>query len=168
MIRRLLVLLGFVFLSSISARAQNSWEVFAGYSYEALARLPQAIPAKNLSGIEVAVQYKFKDWLGVVGEVDGHWAVSGSASRALNVLGGAQFSYPRRISPYGHVLVGYGHGYTNGIWDNSLSVAIGGGVDMQLARLLSWRIIEGDDVITRYFGAVEHNPRISTGLVLRF
>jgi len=34
--------------------------------------------------------------------------------------------------------------------------------------MLSWRIIEGDDVITKYFGGREHNPKISTGIVLRF
>jgi hypothetical protein len=168
MTRRLLVVLGLFFFSSISARAQGTWEVLGGYSYEALARLPQAIPAKNLSGMEVALQYKFKDWLGIVGEVDGHWAVLGSASRSLNILGGPQLSYPRRISPFFHVLVGIGHGYTDGIWDNSFAAAIGGGVDMRVAPLLSWRIIEGDDVITHYFGATEHNPRISTGISLRF
>jgi hypothetical protein len=168
MTRRLLVLLGLFFLTSISAKAQDSWQVFGGYSYGPLARLPQAIPAKNLSGMEVAVQYKFKDWLGIVGEVDGHWAVSGYAARSLNMLGGPEFSYPRRISPFCHILVGIGHGYTFGIWDNSFAAAIGGGVELRVAPLLSWRIIEGDDVITHYFGATEHNPRITTGFELRF
>jgi len=165
----MLVLVGLFLLSTIPARAQRLMEVFAGYSYEGLDRLPQAIPGRNLNGTEIAVQYKFTDWLGVVGEVDGHFGLpSEPASKSLNILVGPQFSLPKRISPFAQVLVGYGHGYTNGIWDNSFSAAIGGGVDMRLAPLLSWRIIEGDDVITHYFGGTEHNPRVSTGIILRF
>ena len=172
MTRRLLLLLGFFFLfflSSIPTKAQRLMEVFGGYSYSGLDRLPQGIPGRNLNGVEISVQYKFTDWLGVVGEVDGHFGLpSEPAAKSLNILAGPQFSLPRRISPFGHVLVGYGHGYTNGIWDNSFSAAIGGGIDIRIAPLLSWRIIEGDDVITHYFGGTEHNPRVSTGIILRF
>jgi hypothetical protein len=169
MTRRVLVLLCLLFLFSISAKAQGAIEVFGGYSYQGLDRLPQAIPGRNLNGVEIAVQYKFNDWLGVVGEVDGHFGLpSKPASRSLNILTGPQFSLPKCISPFAQILVGYGHGYTNGIWDNSFAAAIGGGIDMRVAPMLSWRIIEGDDVITKYFGGIEHNPRISTGLVLRF
>jgi hypothetical protein len=119
--------------------------------------------------VEISVQYKFKDWLGAVGEVDAHFGLpSTPAARSLNILAGPQFSLPRRISPFAHVLAGLGHAYTNGIWDNSLAAAIGGGIDIALAPQLSWRILEGDDVITRYFGGIEHNPRVSTGILLRF
>jgi hypothetical protein len=168
MIRRVLVPLGLFFLFSISAKAQNPMDFFGGYSYEGLGRLPQAIPARNLSGIKVAVQYNFKDWLGVQGEVDGHFG-SQLPARELNILVGPQIFLPRHIfSPFYHVLVGYGHAYTNGIWDNSFAAAIGGGVDWQVAPRVTWRVIEGDDVITRYFGGIEHNPRLSTGIVLHF
>ena len=169
MISRLPVLLGLLFIFSISARAQHSMDVFGGYSFEALDGLPQAIPGRNLNGVEVAVQYKFRDWLGGAAEVDGHFGLpSTPAARALNILAGPQISLPARISPFFHALAGVGHAYTNGIWDNSFAAAIGGGIDVRVAPLLSWRIIEGDDVITQYFGGIEHNPRISTGIVLRF
>lgn len=169
MLKRRLALLGLFFLFSISARAQRSMDLFGGYSYQALDRLPQAIPGRNLSGVEIAAQYRLTDWFGVVGEVDGHWGLpSLYASRSLNILAGPQLSLPRRISPFVHILAGYGHAYTYGIWDNSLSVAVGGGIDMRIAPLLSWRILEGDDIIAKYFGGWEHNPRISTGIVLRF
>jgi hypothetical protein len=96
MIRRLLVLLGLFFLFSISAEAQNSMDFFGGSSYEGLGRLPQAIPARNLSGVKVAVQYNFREWLGVEGEVDGHFS-SQPPARALNILVGPQIWPPRRI-----------------------------------------------------------------------
>lgn len=166
---RLLVLPAILFLFSIPAKAQHPIDLFGGYSYQALSRLPQAIPGRNLSGAEVAVQYEFTDWLGAVAEVDGHWDLPAQpASRSLNILAGPQISFPRRISPFAHVLVGYGHGYTNGIWDDSFSAAIGGGVDVHISPVLAWRIIEADDVITHYFGGTEHNPKVSTGIVLHF
>lgn len=169
MARRLLVLLGLFFLFSISASAQNEIDVFGGYSFQELDRLPQAIPDRNLSGVEIALQYKFEDWLGIVGKVDGHFGLpSTPAARSLNILGGPQLSLSARISPFVHVLAGLGHGYTNGIWDNSFAAAIGGGIDIRVAPMLSWRILGADDVITKYFGGIEHNPRISTGIVLRF
>jgi len=169
MTARLLVLLGFLFIISIPARAQHVMDVFGGYSYEGLDRLPAAIPGRNLSGVEIAVQFKFNDWLGVAGEVDGHFGLpSKPAAKSLNILAGPQFSVPKRISPFIHVLVGFGHAYTDGIWDNSFSAAIGGGIDLRVAPLLSWRILEVDDVITEYFGGIQNNPRVSTGMVLRF
>src|SRR6266851_7107553 len=148
MIRRLFVLLGFFFLVSISARAQRVVEVYAGYSYEGLYRLPNALQGRNLNGVEIAAQFKFNDWLSVGAEVDGHFGLpSNRDSRILGVMGGPQFSFPRRISPFAHVLAGLGHARTNGIWDTSLAAAIGGGIDLRIAPLLSWRVIQGDDVI---------------------
>ena len=63
--RRLLMLLGIVFLCSISALAQNSMDFFGGSCYEGLGRLPQAMPARNPSGVKVAVQYNFRKCLGI-------------------------------------------------------------------------------------------------------
>ena len=58
MARRLLILLGLLFLFSISAKAQGI-EVFGGYSYERFG----ISPGRNLNGVEIAAQYKFADWL---------------------------------------------------------------------------------------------------------
>jgi hypothetical protein len=169
MTEKLLALLGLLFLFSVSARAQHSVDLFGGYSYQALDRLPRAIPGRDLEGVEISARYGLRDWLGVVGEVDGHWGLpSFYAARSLNILAGPQISLPRRISPFAHALIGYGHGYTRGIWDNSFSASLGGGIDLRIAPLLSWRILEADDVIAHYFGGTEHNLKASTGIVLRF
>lgn len=169
MTEKLLTLLGFFFLFSISTRAQQPIDLFGGFSYQSLNRLPQAIPPRDLYGVEIAVRYELRDWLGVVAEVDGHWGVSSFyAARSLNLLAGPQVSLPRRISPFAHALVGYGHGYTRGIWDDTFAASIGGGIDLRIAALRFWRVIEVDDVITHYFGGTEHNPKVSTGIVLRF
>jgi hypothetical protein len=164
MARRLWMLVGLFFLFSISARAQGI-DLFGGYSYERL----NSSPARNLSGVEITGQYKFADWLGVAADVDGHFGLpSHPDARTLGVMVGPQISFPARLSPFFHVLAGIGHISSNGITDTSFEAAIGGGIDMRIAPLISWRIIQGDDVITRYFGGIQHNARVSTGLVFRF
>ena len=170
MARRVLVMLGLVFLCCSSASAQRSMETYAGYSYEGFYNLPNALPGYGLSGIETSFQYKFKDWFGVVGEMSGHFALpSKPATRTLNLLGGPQVTWSRRrYSPYAHFLIGYGHGYTDGTWSNSFAMAVGGGLDLRIAPLLSWRILEGDDIITHFYGATVQCPKFSTGFVFRF
>jgi hypothetical protein len=53
-------------------------------------------------------------------------------------------------------------------WLGEVAEVVGGGVDVRVAPLLSWRIFEDDDVIRKYRGGMGHNPRIPTGIVLRF
>jgi hypothetical protein len=164
MARRLLVLLGLFFVFSISARAQGI-DVFGGYSYERLG----SSPGRNLNGVEITAQYKLTDWLGVAADLDGHFGLpSQPDGRTLHVMVGPQISFPTRISPFVHVLAGIGHVSDNGSTDTSFAGAIGGGIDMRIAPLISWRIIQGDDIITHHFGGVQHNARVSTGLVFRF
>jgi hypothetical protein len=169
MSKRVFVLLGIFLYIAVPAKAQQPIDLFSGYSYQQLDRLPNAIPGRNLSGIEVAVRYELKEWLGAVGEVDAHWGLpSLYAARSLNVVVGPQVSLPRAISPFAQALIGYGHGYSYGIWDNSFSTVVGGGLDLRITPVRYWRVIEVDDVITHYFGGTQHNPKISTGIVFRF
>lgn len=164
MARRLLILLGLFFLFSISARAQVA-DVFGGYSYERL----DSSPGRNLNGVEITGQYKFTDWLGAAADLGAHFGLpSKPDSRTLDFMVGPQISFPARLSPFVHVLAGMGHLSSSGIGNTSFAGAIGGGIDIRLAPLISWRIIQGDDVITYHFGAVQHNARVSTGIVFRF
>src|ERR1700722_15823416 len=166
--RRLLTLLAIVFLCSISALAQNSMDLFGGYCYQGLGRLPQAMPGRNLSGVKVAVQYNFRKGLGFQGEVEGHFG-SEPPARGLDIPAGPQIYLPAHLfSRFCNVLAGYDCAYTNGIWDNSFAKAMGGGVDWQVAPRICWRRIKGDDVIPWHFGGIAHNPGISTGMILHF
>jgi hypothetical protein len=164
MARRPLILLGLFFLFSVSARAQRIG-FFGGYSYERL----NSSPGRNLNGVEIAAQYKLRDWLGVSADLDTHSGLpSHPDGRTLHFMVGPEISFPARISPFLHVLAGIGHVYSNGSTDTSYAAAIGGGIDMHIAPLVSWRIIQGDDVITHFFGGIQHNARVSTGIVIRF
>jgi hypothetical protein len=165
MARRFLILLGFFFLFSVSAKAQGGADLFAGFSYEHLG----TSPARNLGGVEVTGQYKFTDWFGIAADLDAQFGLpSQPDGRTIHFMAGPQLSFPTRISPFFHVLAGVGHASDNGLISTSFSGAIGGGINMRVAPLISWRIVQVDDVITRFYGTVEHSPRISTGFVFRF
>ena len=92
-----------------------------------------------------------------------------------NFLFGPRVSVPAgRLRPFGEFLVGAGHINVNSAGSNtsfasdtSFATALGGGLDYRLIRILAWRV-QGDYVLTRFFGTVQNNVRISTGIVVRF
>ena len=164
MARRLLIFLGLFFVFSISAKAQGI-DLFGGYTYERLG----TSPARNLNGVEITGQFKFTNWLGVAADLDGHFGLpSQPDGRTLHFMVGPQISFPTRISPFFHVLAGVGHLSDGGVKSTSFAGAIGGGIDMRIVPLISWRIIQADDIITNQFGGVQHSARLSTGFVFRF
>jgi hypothetical protein len=161
MARKLVILLGLIFLMSLTARAQDKGELFGGYSYERF----RTSPSRNLNGWEISGQYKFAAWLGGIADVDAHYS---SQIRTVSFMVGPQVSFPAGISPFFHVLAGINHIRVGGISDTSFSTALGGGIDMRLAPAISWRVIQADDVVTRFFGGTQNDARISTGIVIRF
>lgn len=163
MVRKLSFILGLVFLFSLSAHAQSSdrFELYGGYSYLRL----DSSPTSNLNGWDFSGQYKVKDWLGGVGDFSGNYRSTGSVT---TFLFGPQVSWPARVSPFARVLIGASHFSGSGLRDSTFSEAIGGGIDTKLTHLLSWRIIQGDYIRTKFFGTSQNNIRVSTGIVLRF
>lgn len=168
MFRKLFLVLGLFLLVSISARAQglsDKVEVFGGYTFEHFGSSPSA----NLNGWELAGQYKVTDWLGGVADLDGHYgSIAGTGTSVHTFLFGPQVSWPARISPFAHVLVGGAHISGGGSSDTSFSTALGVGIDARLTHGISWRVIQGDYLITRFFGSTQNNARVSTGIVFHF
>lgn len=164
MVRKLSLLLGLVLLASISARAQglgDKVEAFGGFSY----MHADDSPSSNLSGWELAGEYKFAGWLGGVADFDGHY---GGGSSVHTYLFGPQVSWPARVSPFAHVLIGGAHASAGGFSDSSFATAIGAGIDTELVHGIYWRIIQGDYLPTHFGGARQDNVRISTGIVFHF
>lgn len=165
MLRKLSLLVGLVFLVSLSARAQDKVEVFGGYSYLRTDNSPSA----NLNGWEFSGQYKYADWLGGVADFDGHYgSPAGLSSSVHTFLFGPQVSWPARVSPFAHVLIGGAHFSGGPFSDTSFSAAIGAGIDTRLVPGVYWRVFQGDYLPTRFFGHTQNNARISTGIVFRF
>lgn len=164
MARTLMILLGLLLFSSISASAQ-SIGLYGGYTFEHLT----ISPARNLSGVEIAAQYRFANVISAVADLDSHFGLPSSPDgRTLHFMVGPEISVPGHFSPFVHVLAGIGEVHSNGLSSKSFSAAFGGGIDMHIAPLLSWRMIQADDVITHFFGGIQHSMRVSTGVVIRF
>ena len=115
----------------VPARAQDPGdkiELSAGYAYMHF----KSSPSVNLNGFALSGQYKLRDWLGGVGEVGGEYGtVGGVSSRVYTFLVGPQISWPRRVSPFAHILLGAGTFSGGGFANRSLAVDYGVGVDCE-------------------------------------
>jgi hypothetical protein len=168
MLRKLSFLAGLFFLISLSAHAQglsDKVEIFGGYSYLRLDSSPQV----NLNGWEASGQYKITNWFGAVADFSGDYGSPLGVSSSLHTfLFGPQVSWHARVSPFAHVLIGGAHFSADGGSTTSFASAIGGGIDTRLTDRFSWRIIQGDYLITRFGSQTQNNARVSTGIVVRF
>ena len=166
MVRKVSLLVGLLFLISLGvgsgASAQDKVELYGGYSFFHLQNSPGA---SNLNGFIFSGEYKFAPWVGAVGEVAADY---GGGSSVTTYLVGPQVSFPARISPFAHFLIGGAHFGQTGFTDNSFATSLGFGIDAKIAPAFKWRIIEGDYVTTRFGGGTQNNARISTGIVFRF
>ncbi len=168
MLRKLCLLIAAFCFLSVSANAQSltdKIEVFGGYSFMHYA----SSPSFNTNGWELSGQYKVNPWLGAVIDVDGHYGNFQGVNAGLHdYLVGPQVSFPARVSPFAHVLLGGAHFGANGASDTSASYAYGFGIDTSVAPQFAWRIIQLDVVHTHLFNQAENNTRISTGIVIHF
>jgi outer membrane protein with beta-barrel domain len=165
MLRKMFLMFGLCVLASLPAQAQDKVEVFGGYSFLHFNTSPSA----NLNGWEVSGQYKFTDWLGGVADIDGHYgSIGGLSTSTYTYLFGPQVSWPARVSPFGHLLLGGAHNSTAGFGISSFSMALGGGIDTRITDRFYWRIFQGDYLLTQFRGGSQNNFRFSTGIVIRF
>jgi len=166
MLRKFSLVFGLCILASLSAQAQDDKvEAFGGYSFLHFGTSPSA----NLNGWEVSGQYKFTDWLGGVADIDGHYgSIRGISTSTYTYLFGPQVSWPARVSPFGHLLLGGAHNSTAGFGNSSFSMALGGGIDTRITDQFYWRIFQGDYLLTQFGGRSQNNARLSTGIVIRF
>jgi hypothetical protein len=162
MLRKISLVLGLFAVGAVSSQAQDKAELFGGFSY-------MRFQSSNLNGWEISGQYKFRDWLGAVADVDGHYgSINGIGTSTYTYLFGPQISRPSTISPFGHILIGGAHNSTGGVGNSSFSMAVGGGVDAEMAEGFHWRLIQTDYLMTQFAGRSQNNFRFSTGIVFRF
>ena len=169
MLRKMLLvfaLCGFATLGAQAQQEENTVEVFGGYSYLHF----HTNPSTNLNGWEVAGQYRFRDWIGGVADIDGHYGSfsGGTGVSTYTYLFGPQISLPGRFSPFGHLLLGGAHLSSSGFGSSSFSMALGGGLDYSLKDKISWRVGQVDYLLTQFGGGSQNNFRFSTGIIYRF
>ena len=179
-----------VFTITIPAKAQDKVELFGGYSYVrgtvAVNPIPTTLPcppncsppptmkqAENLNGWEFSGRYKLIGPVGLVGDLGGQYGIPfGGGAALFTYLVGPQLSLPERFSPFVHGLVGGAHESMNraafqASSSNSVAYAVGGGIDLRLARFVSLRLIQVDYLHTHFLGLSENQPRVSFGVVIR-
>jgi hypothetical protein len=167
-LRKLCLLAAMMSIMSIPARAQglgDKIELYGGYSYLHF----KSAPTSNLNGFDAGGEWKFRDWLGAVADVGGAYGqVNSVNSQLYTFLFGPQISWPRRISPFAHAMVGLARFSGGDFHDRGVAFAFGAGVDYRVSGRFSWRVIQADALPTKLGGLEEHNTRISTGIVFRF
>jgi outer membrane protein OmpA-like peptidoglycan-associated protein len=160
-------------------------EVFVGYSHVRF-----GVPGSsgqtsfNFDGGSVGLSYNLNRWLGVAGEFS-LYSISGLPSASSRTyLFGPRFS---RRSERFHLYVQSLFGgaqlksdttappsttfFGNTIHATSFAAALGGGFDVRLNSRLSWRVLQGEYLLTRFNQAntnSQNNIGVSTGLVFRF
>lgn len=181
----LLVLLSFVI--SVSAFAQTGsdeiqpLDFFAGYSHSSNFDT-------GLNGWIVAANYNVNDsWLGVEGEISGHYGsqnlsalpilLPGAPASVDNSLHNFDFgprvtwrSPDQPIFAFGHVLFGASHAKVSAAGvsqsDTAFSWVLGGGADYNFNA--NWGARAQLDLLhTDFFSKGESHPRISLGLLYR-
>jgi opacity protein-like surface antigen len=144
----------------------------------------------GLVGWYASGEYNWKRWLGAEGEVTDTWYTLKSAgfpSDTIHIytfLAGPRF-YPlghRKITPFGHVLIGGGHyssetpafGGFHGatITSNAYTYEVGGGLDLNLWKHWGVRMIQADFGNANYVQnagvANRGSTRFSVGFVYHF
>lgn len=164
MLRKLSFLLALCLLASVSAHAQ-SVDVYGGYSYLRF----RGSPAGNYNGWQLGGEYKFRSWLGAAVDLGATYgSPTGVGSSVHTYLFGPQVSFPARVSPFAHILIGAAHFSQGSFGDTSLSEGYGAGIDSKLLPSVSWRILEGDVIHTHFFGTTQNDLRLATGIVIHF
>lgn len=184
---RAVIIFGLLFGPAAHAQVQ----IFGGYSYlrpnvtvQPFAECPVgALPPcpsletahLNLNGWEASASFNPVPVFGFAADFAGDYgAFEGSTVHVQTYLFGPQVRFPGPISPFVHALFGDAHetvGASEAISPsvaNAFAMAAGGGLDVKLVPFVSLRVIQIDDLITRFGSATQHQPRASAGLVIHF
>ena len=149
-------------------------EAFLGYSY---LRVSESGVSANLNGGSGNIAFNVNDWFGLVADVGGYHlgSVAGTPVDAnlFTYLFGPRISFRRneRVTPFLQALFGGAHASASAFGGSGSEHAFawsgGGGLDVRLGRVLAWRLVQAEYLMSRFGGSTQNNARISTGIVFR-
>lgn len=164
--RKLMLSLGILLVLPLAARAQ-SFNLYGGYSFVHLDSSPNTA---NLNGWDAAFTDNIIPAVGITADLSGTYGsingVSGSSFHTF--MFGPQLRFPAPVSPFVHGLVGGVHVSGGGVSGTSLAAGFGGGIDIHVDKLLSFRPIQIDYIHSHFNSTGQDNFRISAGLVFHF
>ena len=180
--RKVVCLLGLVFLVSLSAAAQDSTvDLFAGYSY--LHTSPGIKESSfKANGGDASIAFNVNRWGSLVAEFGGvHASNIGGAdvdANAITFLFGPKFSFFRgsKLSPFAQALFGIAHSNAafNGTTttSNGFAMSPGVGLDLNVTNHIGLRLGQADYLFQRVPTSTNqvnwNNFRYSAGVVFRF
>jgi hypothetical protein len=181
-----------VLLAGLANAQIPSGNVFLGFSYESTNSsafnsnlISSTVTRPNLRGWEGSFEGKLFPFIGIVGDVSGHYgtehfteASTGGvitttvSGHEQEYLVGGRLSVPiGKVTPFGEVMVGAAHIHTGGTLpssaNTSLATAVGGGLDFRIFGPIGLRG-EGDYIRTKFFNSTQNNLRLSAGIVFHF
>jgi hypothetical protein len=165
---------GLLLILSSVAMAQETprIEVFGGYSH-LISNLNGT--SMNVNGISVAVGENVNRWFGGTLDFTSHWGTQGGYRvNTQTLMYGPVFTYRRapRITPFGHVLLGFVRGSPGYLGvsqpDRVFGAMLGGGVDVAVSNTVAVRLLQADYLYSRFLHTFQDNIRLSAGIVLRF
>lgn len=184
--RKLIWLCCLAMALAVTGKAQDypKIEVFGGYSYF---HSSFAGTGFNFNGGSGSIAFNPTPMFGIVGDFGAyHNNTSGVSTNNFTYLFGPKFAFRgnERVTPYFHVLLGGVHASssasisTGGTTTTSISgssnafaLAIGGGLDAQVAPHIAIRVAQIDYLLTKLQDDKDdrqNNVRISAGIVFRW
>jgi opacity protein-like surface antigen len=185
-LRFIVSLLALVTVFGLSAKAQELPKIDAsvGYSYFRANPATPGFQPFNLNGGSASVAYNVRDWVSGVADFGGYHVGSADGVKVddhmLTYLFGPRFTYRkyRRISPFGHVLVGAARSgsdvFATSNSHTAFATAFGVGVDWNVRDRFSIRPLQFDYLLTHLpeiangNNQTQNNLRVSTGIVFHF
>ncbi len=177
-------------------QAAPEWEIFGGYSFfypggDVHGLLPGGIVPVSSQlesdprGAGASLTYNFTRWLGVTGDISGHWDSNETTvieriddTAFYNLSVGPKITFrSRHFSPFLEALVGE-HRLSPDLFhkDDEFGFMAGGGVDVNLSTHIALRLLRADYVFSNHrFGPAATVPetdvrgaRLQSGVVFMF
>ncbi len=143
-----------LFPAASVAQSDSSYpkvELFGGYSWlNPGGSLPTTGKVPGIpKGWDAALNYNFNKWLGVKGDVGGHYK---DVANVGTFLFGPQLKYRGdQFQPFIEVLGGFAHISPSGLeHKNSPAFSAGGGIDYKINKWFQWRVLQADYLYTNY------------------
>ena len=181
----------FLFAGFANAQVPGG-NIFFGYSYESTntsafgpGLVASTATRPNLNGWQASFEGKILPFVGIVGDVAGHYGSQNFTEATpnglitVNVTGheqeylfGPRLSVPvGNLTPFAEAFVGVAHIHTGGSLptpsNTAFASAFGGGLDYRIIRPIAVRV-EGDYLRTSFFSTTQNNFRLAVGVVVRF
>jgi len=172
------VVVALLSLTAMAADAPRA-EVFGGFQYfRANSGVPD-IDNFNLNGWNASLSGYFSRFFGVTADFSGAYGKPQVLGVPINtklhtfMFGPVvRLPNPSHITPFVHALGGGVHisGDVQGVSasETDAAWAVGGGLDVGVARMLSVRLAQVDFLQTRSGGTNQNNFRYSAGVVIKF